>query len=135
MDSLDAFRAPEARLFVAAGEADIACIRDALKGTRVHIDAFSAADQIRGAVSATPYHLLIIVHEPPEADGLALIKEIRAAGANKVTPAIVIAPDGHKRAEYRSCGFQDSLCHPLGRSALQASLIKYLPPELLIFSE
>ena len=132
MNNQNAFLAPDAKILVVADEKNANFVKSELK---MQVTIATNAEIALKNVQETVFHAILIFITPELFDAFTLLEQIRKSSVNKTTPAIAIAQNGQKRDFYRNKGFQDSLYKLLGKVALEASLVKYLPPELLEFTE
>ena len=82
------------------------------------------------------YDIILLDHMMPELDGIETLQLLRAdeTGLNRNTPAIALTANAIAgcREMYLDYGFHDYFSKPIQVDKLDALLLKYLPPELII---
>ncbi|MCR5559761.1 MAG: transporter substrate-binding domain-containing protein [Schwartzia sp.] len=134
------FTAPNAKVLVVDDTAmNITVIKGLLKATRVQLsDANSGRDALP-LTAATQFDIIFLDHRMPDMDGVETLEAIRAQtnGKNKETPVICLTANAISGARewYLARGFNDYITKPVDSDHLEATLIKYLPPELVSLSD
>ena len=130
----ETFRAPEARLLVVDDtEMNLTVIRGLLRETELQIDTASSGADALALTKDTPYDLIFMDQRMPWMDGTEALRRIRGqeGGRNNGTPVICLTADAVQGAKerYLAEGFTDYLSKPVEAPAIEAALMKYLPPE------
>ena len=130
------FEAPEARvLIVDDNDMNRMVSRKLLRGTRVQADVAASGSECLEKTAATHYDVIFMDHEMPEMDGIETMRAVReqAGGLCKSTPMIALTANAGSdmNAFYIKQGFQAYLAKPIHGSLLEATLLQFLPPELI----
>ncbi|MBQ6733869.1 MAG: response regulator [Lachnospiraceae bacterium] len=133
----ESFHAPEAYVLVVDDtELNLVVIEGLLKTTEVKLDTASGGEEALQLTKDTPYDLILLDQRMPHMSGTEVLQHIRAqeGGCNKETPVICLTADAVQgaRERYLEEGFSDYLSKPVEGHALEATLMKYLPPERII---
>ena len=133
----ESFRAPEAHVLVVDDtELNLVVIEGLLKTTEVKLDTAGGGEEALRLTKDTPYDLILLDQRMPHMSGTEALQYIRAqdGGCNRETPVICLTADAVQgaRERYLEEGFSDYLSKPVDGHALEATLIKYLPPEKII---
>ena len=152
----ETFTAPDAVVLVVDDTPmNLTVFRSLLKTTKVQIDTADSADEGLALARDRKYDILFIDHLMPEKDGIEMLHELRrgslspegrgasAGGQAEVnnpnfhTPAICLTANAISGAQerYLAEGFEGYLSKPVEGAALEASLIKYLPPEKVVLQK
>ena len=133
----ESFRAPDAHVLVVDDtELNLVVIEGLLKPTEVKLDLAYSGKEALQSTKDTPYDLILLDQRMPHMNGTQTLAHIRAqeGGCNRETPVICLTADAVQGAKerYLAEGFSDYLSKPVEGSALEASLMKYLPMEKVI---
>ncbi len=134
------FEAPNAKiLIVDDNEVNLLVAGKLLRDTKVRIDmATNGADALKDTMRLH-YDLIFMDHMMPEMDGIECLHSIRSqnGGLNKETPVVALTANAGSDAvaKYEREGFDDCLLKPISSEKLEKTVIKYLPPSLVIMSE
>lgn len=111
-----------------------------LKDFKVIPEAFSSgASFLKAMQMGREYDVIFMDHMMPEMDGIEVTKNIRNMDGDYAKNAVIIALtanaiDGVKK-EYKDAGMNDCLFKPVHSDRLKEKLIKYLPPEKVVYEE
>lgn len=130
------FEAPEAHvLIVDDNDMNRMVSRKLLRGTRVQADVAASGQECLDKTAITHYDVIFMDHEMPEMDGIETMQRVRnqAGGLCKDTPIIALTANAGSdmNAFYLNQGFQAYLAKPIHGSLLEATLLQFLPPELI----
>ena len=135
----ETFHAPDARILIVDDtQMNLIVAAGLLEKTKLKIDTASGGYEALKLTKNVRYDLIFMDKMMPEMDGTETMKNIRtqSEGMNHDTPVICLTADAVSgaREEYLRQGFNDYLSKPVEGSALEASLMKYLPAEKIIMS-
>lgn len=106
-----------------------------LRDTKVQMDLAESGKEAIEYIRRKHYDLVLMDHMMPEMDGIETLKCLRSMNGNEnqFVPVIALTANALQGAEkmYIASGFCDYLTKPVRAPELEASLIKYLPPELV----
>ena len=128
----ESFRAPDAVILVVDDvTVNLKVIEGLLKSTGIRIDKATSGDEAIRLCMEKKYDVLLLDHRMPEKDGIETFREIRSAGQNTGTPAVMLTANALSGAaeEYRKIGFDGYLSKPVLGTDLEQILIKLLPSE------
>ncbi|MCX4338604.1 MAG: DegV family EDD domain-containing protein [Lachnospiraceae bacterium] len=130
------FIAPDARILVVDDNAmNLMVAVKLLRDTKVSVDTAESGKDALKKTAETAYHLILMDHMMPEMDGAATLRAIRTQtkGFCQKTPVIALTANVMSDAEqvYRNMGFDGYLAKPISTPLLEASLLQYLPHELI----
>lgn len=133
------FIAPDARILVVDDNAmNLMVAVKLLRDTRVQVDTVESGKECLKKTAENYYHAILMDHMMPDMDGEAAMKAVRAQtrGFCQKTPIIALTANVMTNAEqaYRNMGFDGYLAKPINAALLEASLIKYLPQELIEYT-
>ena len=136
----ETFTAPDAVVLVVDDTPmNLTVFKSLLKTTKVQIDTADGADEGLALARDKKYDILFIDHLMPEKDGIEMLHELRTGTnhPNLKTPAICLTANAISGAKerYLAEGFEGYLSKPVEGAALEASLIKYLPPEKVVLQK
>ena len=134
------FRAPEAKVLAVDDTAmNLIVIEGLLKETNVILDKASGGEEALELTKDTTYDLILMDQRMPGMDGTQVMNAIKAqeGGANLKTPMICLTADAIRGAKerYLSEGFDGYLSKPVESRALEATMIKFIPPEKVTLGE
>ena len=130
------FEAPEAHvLIVDDNDMNRMVSRKLLRATRVQTDVASSGAECLEKTAVTRYDVIFMDHEMPDMDGIQTMERVRKqeGGLCKNTPIIALTANAGSdmNAFYLNQGFQAYLAKPIHGSLLEATLLQFLPPELI----
>ncbi|MBR2066843.1 MAG: DegV family EDD domain-containing protein, partial [Solobacterium sp.] len=130
------FEAPDARvLIVDDNDMNRMVCRKLLRETKVKIDVASSGKECLEKTMLTRYDAIFMDHEMPEMDGIETLRRVRnqANGLCHNTPVIALTANAgsDRNAFYMEHGFEAYLAKPIHASLLEATLMKFLPAELI----
>ena len=118
---------------------NLTVVEGLLSKTEVQLDKASGGYEALGLAEKTKYDLILMDHRMPLMNGTETLQRIRrqSGGPNLETPIICLTADAVSgaKARYLAEGFTDYLSKPIEGAALEAALIKYLPPEKVALQE
>lgn len=134
------FEAPDARVLVVDdNEMNLMVATKLLRSTKVQVDTAVSGRQCLDMTLEKYYHVILMDHMMPEMDGEETLHNLRARmeGYCQKTPVIALTANVMANASdiYQDKGFEGYLAKPISSSLLEATLQKFLPQELLEFSE
>lgn len=132
------FEAPEGNvLIVDDNEMNLMVASKLLRGTRVRVDVAKSGAEALVMTRNKTYHAIFMDHVMPEMDGEQTLKRIRkqSNGLCNDVPVIALTANAMSGAEetYRRMGFEGYLAKPINAALFEATLLKYIPPELVTF--
>ncbi len=130
------FEAPDAHvLIVDDNDMNRIVTRKLLRSTRVQTDMAASGQECLEKTANTHYDLIFMDHEMPEMDGIETLKAVRSqsGGLCHNTPVIALTANAgsDRNAFYAAQGFQAYLAKPIHGSLLEATLLQFLPPDLV----
>ncbi len=133
------FTAPDARILVVDDNTmNLMVAVKLLRDTRVQVDTAESGKECLKKTSENFYHAILMDHMMPDMDGEATMKAVRnqTIGFCRKTPVIALTANVMSNAEqtYRNMGFDGYLAKPINAALLEASLVKYLPRELIEYT-
>lgn len=133
------FNAPDARVLVVDDNSmNLMVAVKLLRGTKIQIDTAGSGKEALEKTAKKAYHLILMDHMMAEMDGEAALKAVRSQpkGFCQRTPVIALTANIMPNAEqvYQKMGFDGYLTKPINSSLLEASLLKYLPHELVEYT-
>lgn len=132
------FEAAEARvLIVDDNEMNLMVASKLLRGTQVQVDVAKSGAEALVMTRNKAYHAIFMDHVMPEMDGEQTLKRIRkqSNGLCNDAPVVALTANAMSGAEetYRRMGFEGYLAKPINVALFEATLLKYIPPELVTF--
>lgn len=130
------FIAPDARILVVDDNAmNLMVAVKLLRDTKVQVDTAESGKEALKKTAEKAYHVILMDHMMPEMDGAATLRALRTQprGFCQKTPVIALTANVMSDAEqvYRNMGFDGYLAKPISTPLLEASLLQYLPHELI----
>ncbi|MBD5470649.1 MAG: DegV family EDD domain-containing protein [Lachnospiraceae bacterium] len=130
------FTAPDARILVVDdNEMNRMVAVKLLRGTKMKIDTVGSGKECLKQTADNLYHVILMDHMMPDMDGEETMKAVRAQtkGFCQKTPIIALTANVMSNAKqvYQDMGFDGYLAKPINATLLEASLLKYLPSELI----
>jgi len=134
------FEAEEARvLIVDDNEMNLMVASKLLRGTKVQVEVAKSGAEALVMTKNKSYHAIFMDHVMPEMDGEQTMKRIRKQinGLCNEVPIIALTANAMSGAEetYRRMGFEGYLAKPINAALFEATLLKYIPRELVTFRE
>lgn len=132
------FEAADARvLIVDDNEMNLMVAEKLLRGTKVQVDVAKSGAEALVMTRNKAYHAIFMDHVMPEMDGEQTMKRIRkqSNGLCNDIPVIALTANAMSGAEeaYRRMGFEGYLAKPINAALFEATLLKYIPQELVTF--
>ena len=132
------FEAPEGRvLIVDDNEMNLMVASKLLRGTRVQVDTAKSGAEALVMTRNKSYHAIFMDHVMPDMDGEQTMKRIRkqSNGLCNDVPIIALTANAMSGADetYRRMGFEGYLAKPINAALFEATLLKYIPQELVTF--
>lgn len=133
------FMAPDARVLVVDdNDMNRMVAVKLLRGTKIQVETVESGKECLKKTAEGFYHVILMDHMMPDMDGEETMKAVRAQnkGYCQKTPVIALTANVMTNAEqiYRDMGFDGYLAKPINSALLEASLLKYLPPELIEYT-
>lgn len=133
------FTAPDARVLVVDdNDMNRMVVTKLLRGTGIKVDTAESGKECLKLTAENLYHTILMDHLMPEMDGEETMKAVRAQtkGFCQKVPIIALTANVMSNAEqvYQNMGFDGYLAKPINATLLEASLMKYLPQELIEYS-
>lgn len=130
------FMAPDARVLVVDDNSMNRMVAvKLLRDTRVIVDTAESGKECLRKTAENQYHVILMDHMMPEMDGEETMKEVRnqSRGFCQKTPMIALTANVMANADeiYRDMGFDAYLAKPINAMLLEATLMKFLPEELI----
>lgn len=133
------FVAPDARILVVDDNAmNLMVAVKLLRDTKVQVDTADSGKECLKKTGENFYHAILMDHMMPDMDGETTMKAVRSQtrGFCQKTPVIALTANVMSHAEqvYQNMGFDGYLAKPINAALLEASLLKYLPQELIEYT-
>ena len=133
------FEAPDARVLVVDdNEMNLMVATKLLRGTKVQVDTAGSGEECLEKTRGKFYHVIFMDHMMPDMDGVETLKRLRRQqeGLCRDVPVIALTANALSGAEeiYQNSGFQSYLAKPINGALLEATLLKFLPSELIEYS-
>ena len=130
------FTAPDARVLVVDdNDMNRMVAIKLLRGTGIKVDTADSGKECLKRTAENLYHVILMDHMMPDMDGEETMKAVRAQtkGFCQKVPIVALTANVMTNAEqvYQNMGFDGYLAKPINAALLEASLLKYLPPELI----
>lgn len=131
------FVAPAAHILVVDDtEMNLNVITNLLKRTKIQIDTVLSGAECIDITKTKKYDIIFLDHRMPEMDGVECLKLLKSDvnGINIETPVIALTANAVSGARemYLGAGFYDYLTKPIDPEALEESIARYLPDELML---
>lgn len=130
------FEAPNAKVLIVDDDEMnrlVAC--KMLRATKVQVDTAVSGKECLEKTKNKIYNVIFIDHMMPEMDGIETLQKLRHQenGLCQKAPVIVLTANVIDGAEqfYEEKGFQGYLAKPINGELFEATLLKYLPNELV----
>ena len=136
----ESFRAPDAHVLVVDDNVmNQKVVKSLLKQTLVQIDTAADGTGCLEKCARNRYDLILMDHLMPHMDGVEAFHHLRAdkQGLNYKTPVIILTANAvaGMKQQYLEEGFNGFLSKPVQAQLLEETLKRYLPEELVTFSE
>ncbi|MBQ9069136.1 MAG: DegV family protein, partial [Eggerthellaceae bacterium] len=109
--------------------------RKLLRATRVQTDVAASGREALDKTADVRYDVIFMDHEMPDMDGIQTLQALRdqPGGLNKGAPVVALTANAGSdmNAFYLNQGFQAYLAKPIHGSLLEATLLQFLPSELI----
>ncbi len=133
------FEAPDARVLVVDdNEMNLMVAKKLLRETKIQIDLAKSGRECLELTRQHFYHVIFMDHMMPEMDGIETLKRIQVQenGLCHETPVIALTANATTDADrvYGEKGFCGYLAKPISGSLLEATLLKFLPNELVEYT-
>ncbi len=133
------FTAPDANILVVDdNEMNRMVAVKLLRGTGMTVETAASGRECLQKTAEKAYHVILMDHMMPDMDGEETMKAVRsqAKGYCQKVPILALTANVMTNAEqvYRDMGFDGYLAKPINSALLEASLLKYLPPELVEYT-
>lgn len=133
------FEAPEAKvLIVDDNSMNLNVAKKLLRATKVQVDTASSGKECLRLTQQNYYHAIFMDHMMPVMDGLETLKQIRKQpnGMCKEVPVIALTANAGGGVEkvYKDYGFMGYLAKPINGALFEATLLKYLPKDVIEYS-
>lgn len=134
------FEAPEARILIVDDNAMnrlVAC--KLLRNTKVQIDTAAGGAECLEKTKQKYYHVIFMDDMMPDMDGRETMELVRnqSSGYCQKTPVVALTANVMSGAEtiYMERGFDGYLAKPINGALFEATLLKYLPKDLIECAE
>ena len=133
------FLAPDARILVVDDNTmNLMVVTKLLRETKVQVDTAESGKECLKKTAENAYHVILMDHMMPEMDGQATLQAVRsqAKGFCQKTPVIALTANVMTGAEqiYQDMGFDGYMAKPISAPLLEATLLKYLPTNLIEYT-
>lgn len=130
------FMAPNARVLVVDDNSMNRMVAvKLLRDTKVIVDTAESGKECLKKTAENQYHVILMDHMMPDMDGEQTMKAVRdqIKGFCQKTPIVALTANVMANADeiYRNMGFDAYLAKPINAMLLEASLLKFLPEELI----
>lgn len=130
------FQAPDARILVVDdNDMNRMVAVKLLRGTKIQVETVASGKECLKKTAENSYHVILMDHMMPEMDGEEALNAVRnqTRGFCQKTPIIALTANVMSNADqiYQNMGFDGYLAKPINASLLEATLLKYLPSELV----
>ena len=133
------FTAPDAKILVVDdNDMNRMVATKLLRGTKMKVETAESGKECLRLTADNFYHVILMDHMMPDMDGEETMRAVRAQtkGFCQKVPIIALTANVMTNAEqvYQDMGFDGYLAKPINAALLEASLLKYLPSELIEYS-
>ncbi|MBD5453932.1 MAG: DegV family EDD domain-containing protein [Lachnospiraceae bacterium] len=133
------FTAPDAKILVVDdNDMNRMVVTKLLRGTKMKVETAESGKECLRLTADNFYHVILMDHMMPDMDGEESMRAVRAQtkGFCQKVPIIALTANVMTNAEqvYQDMGFDGYLAKPINAALLEASLLKYLPSELIEYS-
>ena len=128
------FTAPTAKILVVDDtQLNLAVVKGLLKQTQIQIETAESGYECLHLVTKNHYDVIFLDHRMPGIDGVETLQKMKTLhnNLNDETPVIALTANAVSgaREQYINAGFKNYVSKPIDSAALEAMLIKYLPPD------
>ncbi len=106
-----------------------------LRGTKAKVETVGSGKECLEKTAGETYHVIFMDHMMPDMDGEETLKALRAQtkGFCQKVPVVALTANVMANADqiYQEMGFDGYLAKPINAALLEASLLKYVPPDLI----
>ena len=133
------FEAPDARVLVVDdNEMNLMVAKKLLRETKIQVDQAKSGRECLELTRQHFYHVIFMDHMMPEMDGIETLRriQIQENGLCHDTPVVALTANATTDADrvYGEKGFCGYLAKPISGSLLEATLLKFLPRELVEYN-
>ena len=133
------FEAPDARVLVVDdNEMNLLVAKKLLRETKIHVDLAKSGQECLELTRQHFYHVIFMDHMMPEMDGVEALHRliVQENGLCHGTPVVALTANASSDADriYKEKGFWGYLSKPVSGSLLEATLLKFLPKELVEYN-
>ena len=133
------FEAPDARILVVDdNEMNLMVAKKLLRETQTQVDLAKSGRECLELTRQHFYHVIFMDHMMPEMDGIETLRRVQTQenGLCHDTPVIALTANATTDADriYGEKGFKGYLAKPISGSLLEATLLKFLPEELVEYN-
>ena len=134
------FTAPDAKILVVDdNDMNRMVVAKLLRSTKVQIETAASGRECLKKTAENFYHVILMDHMMPDMNGEETLQAVRsqAKGFCQKVPVIALTANVMTGADqiYQDMGFDGYLAKPVNATLLEASLLKFLPPELIEYSK
>ncbi len=131
-----AFVAPDAKVLVVDdNDMNRMVAKKLLRGTKAKVETVGSGKECLEKTASETYHVIFMDHMMPDMDGEETLKALRAQtkGFCQKVPVVALTANVMANADqiYQEMGFDGYLAKPINAALLEASLLKYVPPDLI----
>ena len=131
-----AFVAPDAKVLVVDdNDMNRMVAKKLLRGTKAKVETGGSGKECLEKTAGETYHVIFMDHMMPDMDGEETLKALRAQtkGFCQKVPVVALTANVMANADqiYQEMGFDGYLAKPINAALLEASLLKYVPPDLI----
>ncbi|SFQ19808.1 Signal transduction histidine kinase [Lachnospiraceae bacterium XBB1006] len=127
------FVAPDAEILVVDDNPmNLTVIKGLLKATKMFISTAASGEECLEKLKYSSYHVVLLDHMMPGMDGLETIARIRETMPDLPVYALTANASAGGDAFYQAHGFQGYLEKPIDSKALERTIMKHLPEEIMM---
>ena len=131
-----AFVAPDAKVLVVDdNDMNRMVAKKLLRGTKAKVETVGSGKECLEKTASETYDIIFMDHMMPDMDGEETLKALRAQtkGFCQKVPVVALTANVMANADqiYQEMGFDGYLAKPINAALLEASLLKYVPPDLI----
>lgn len=126
------FTAPEGRVLVVDDNPmNLNVIKGLLKATKLQVTTASGGEECLDILKKESFHVVLLDHMMPGMDGLETVAHIRETMPDQPVYALTANATAGGDEFYKSKGFDGYLSKPIDSPALERTIMKHLPEELI----
>ncbi len=126
------FTAPDARILLVDDDyKNLSVLKYLLASTRIRITTALSGEECLSELAKENFDVVLLDHMMPGMDGIETLKHIRENHPDLPVFAISANYVSDGNEYYRSFGFNEYVSKPIDSRALEKTLLKYLPKELV----